>query len=123
LMTLRDGVASGWKGIVPGGDATVIESIAFEIDSDPVVHNAVEFSSAARGRPLQTPANEHLWSALQLQAPAELIAVAAHLGSRPVAVVLAFSDSPEDDDVLSAVEELANGLSRNFERLLRAAER
>jgi hypothetical protein len=123
LMTLRDGVVSGWKGVVPGGNTSVIESIAFEIDSQPVVRQAVESATLAKARPLNDAAGEHLWSALQVPPPGELIAAASRMNDKPVALLFAFADQPARDEILDGVEELAGSLGRNFERLLRAAER
>jgi len=123
ILLLRQGVATGWKGIIGGEIAPVVESVAFLVNGESILSTAVHERRLFTGAPQDDAAHAHLWTALQTSVPATITAAPACLGDTPVAALYGFANEPIDPGTEECLAELARSLGSNFERLLRAAER
>jgi len=123
IVLLRQGVATGWKGIIGGQISPVVESVAFLINGDSILSTAVQERRLVTGAPQDDAAHTHLWTALDTPPPSTVTVAPACLGETPVAALYGFSDGPIDAEIETFLTELSQALGSNFERLLRAAER
>ena len=123
VLLLRQGVATGWKGIIGGEVSPIVESVAFLINGDSTLAAAVQGRQSVTGPPQSDPAHEHLWTALRIAPPNVITAVPACLGTTPVAALYGFSYDAIGPETESVLAQLGQALGSNFERLLRAAER
>lgn len=123
LLLIKNDLVLGWRGRIPGVEATTLEALLLPLGAPSVFATVVETGQPFRGPPPPSGEvlHERLWKLLRRPVPEDLLVVPVVLGTRVVQLVLV-----QDPAGLALparagldVAELAKALAETYGRLIR----